>query len=849
MKKHLINAGILLAVFLLAVTVFSLLTNKGNESTTADMSWATLPQVSFSYNGYTMNLLPGYVEEMEITSMRDTITPVADGKISANISSYGNTYTSLEYQIYTLDGSEKLATGTIKDVKDTVEINLADSKLKNSARKALDEANTDAEDGGEQEQDKDTAGVDYILKEERVLVLILTDEKDNPVYFYTRIRDVADTGMLNCLDYVSSFHDNALAGQDPDDTISLALETDSSAVESYRHVTINSSYKTVLWGELKPEIVGGMRWNVKELGDNYIAVQLQYQVRCAGEENDTDLYVVTEFYRVRYDSYTKENYLLNYDRNMSQVFDTSKQVLSNKGILLGIVPIDTQYQVNKNGTIVSFVVSGELWNYNKSSDEMSKVFSFADAERADLRNLNPKYNIKILDIDKSGNTTFAVYGYMNRGGHEGQVGVAIYYYDITKNTVDERVFIKSDKSYEIVQQELESLIYFDEGDNKLYAMVDGTLYDCNVTLDTKDELVTGLSENQYVVSEDSSMVAYQTNGELDTATEVEVRNLSDGTIFSLSCGEDECIRPLGFVKNDFVYGVAKTADVGTTASGETLLPMYKIEIADEKGTVVKTYENQGIYISRITIEDNMITVERLTKDGASYAATAKDYITNNDQQKESNITLETYLTDLKGTQVRLTYSEGISDQNPRVLNPKQVMYENTVELSFDDKESTSDSKYYVYANGTLQKIYNDAASAIQAADGAYGVVVNENQQYIWERGNRDLYCELDTSKENITKLKTLLSQGKTAVEAVGENNDDKVLDLSGCSVEELLYIIDQGNPVVAMLDGNTSVLLVGYDDTKVFYMGLTDEESSEITYEELNSKTAGSGHTYIGFGK
>ncbi len=480
---------------------------------------------------------------------------------------------------------------------------------------------------------------------------------------------------------------------------------------------------------------------------------------------------------------------------------------------------------------------------------MSKVFSFADAERADLRNLNPKYNIKILDIDKSGNTTFAVYGYMNRGGHEGQVGVAIYYYDITKNTVDERVFIKSDKSYEIVQQELESLIYFDEGDNKLYAMVDGTLYDCNVTLDTKDELVTGLSENQYVVSEDSSMVAYQTNGELDTATEVEVRNLSDGTIFSLSCGEDECIRPLGFVKNDFVYGVAKTADVGTTASGETLLPMYKIEIADEKGTVVKTYENQGIYISGITIEDNMITVERLTKDGARYASTAKDYITNNDQQKESNITLETYLTDLKGTQVRLTYSEGISDQNPRVLNPKQVMYENTVELSFDDKESTSDSKYYVYANGTLQKIYNDAASAIQAADGAYGVVVNENQQYIWERGNRDLYCELDTSKENITKLKTLLSQGKTAVEAVGENNDDKVLDLSGCSVEELLYIIDQGNPVVAMLDGNTSVLLVGYDDTKVFYMGLTDEESSEITYEELNSKTAGSGHTYIGFGK
>ncbi len=844
MKKHLINAGILFAVFLIAVTVFSLLTNKGNESTTADMSGATLPQISFSYNGYNMNLLPGYVEKMKITSMRDTITPVTDEKISVNISAYGNTYTSLEYQIYTLDGSEKLATGTIKEVKDSMEINLKDSKLKNSARKALDDAATE-----EESEDQDQAGVDYILQEERVLVLILTDENDRQIYFYTRIRDVADTGMLNCLDYVSSFHDNALAGQDPDDAISSALETDSSAVESYRHVTVNSAYKTVLWGELKPEIVGGMRWNVKELGDNYTAVQLQYQVRCTGEENDTDLYVVTEFFRVRYDSYTKTNYLLNYDRNMSQVFDTSKQVLSTKGILLGIVPVDTQYQVNKNGTIVSFVVSGELWNYNKSSDEMSKVFSFADAERADLRNLNPKYDIKILDIDKSGNTTFAVYGYMNRGGHEGQVGVAIYYYDISKNSVDERVFIKSNKSYEIVQQELESLIYYDEGEDRLYAMVDGILYDCNVTLDTKDELVTDLSENQYVVSEDSSMVAYQTNGDLDTATEIEVRNLAEGTSFTLSCQEGECIRPLGFVKTDVVYGVAKTADTGSTASGVTVLPMYKIEIADERGTVVKTYENQGIYISGISIEDNMITVERLTKDGEGYASTAKDYITNNDQQKESNITLETYLTDLKGTQVRLIYTEGISDQNPRVLNPKQVMYENTVELSFDEKKSEAASKYYVYATGTLQKIYNRAATGIQAADSLYGVVVDENQQYIWERGNRDLYCELDTSKESITKLKSALNQGKSAVDAVGEINDGKVLDLSGCSVEELLYIIDQGNPVVAMLDSNTSILLVGYDDSNVYYLGLSDEESTEITYEELNTKTAGSGHTYIGFGK
>ena len=42
-------------------------------------------------------------------------------------------------------------------------------------------------------------------------------------------------------------------------------------------------------------------------------------------------------------------------------------------------------------------------------------------------NLYDQHAIKIISMDKDGNTTFAVYGYMNRGEHEGEVGAAIYY--------------------------------------------------------------------------------------------------------------------------------------------------------------------------------------------------------------------------------------------------------------------------------------------------------------------------------------------------------------------------------------------------------------------------------------
>ena len=44
LKKRLINVGVLSAVFIVAVIIFSYVTNKGNDNMTADMGAATFPQ-------------------------------------------------------------------------------------------------------------------------------------------------------------------------------------------------------------------------------------------------------------------------------------------------------------------------------------------------------------------------------------------------------------------------------------------------------------------------------------------------------------------------------------------------------------------------------------------------------------------------------------------------------------------------------------------------------------------------------------------------------------------------------------------------------------------------------------
>ena len=52
LKKRLINVGVLSAVFIVAVIIFSYVTNKGNDNMTADMGAATFPQISLSYGDY-----------------------------------------------------------------------------------------------------------------------------------------------------------------------------------------------------------------------------------------------------------------------------------------------------------------------------------------------------------------------------------------------------------------------------------------------------------------------------------------------------------------------------------------------------------------------------------------------------------------------------------------------------------------------------------------------------------------------------------------------------------------------------------------------------------------------------
>lgn len=834
MKDKIIKVGVLTAVFIAAVMIFSFITNQGNSDMTVEMDAATFPTISFVSEGKEINHLVGYKDEMNIPAMRDTITPVnQDNTVEIHLKLYEMQPKSMTYEVYTLDGKERLLQRTEKTLKETMELSVGNVLLK---------------------------GKEGVLK-----ITLNIDEEQN-IRYYTRIAKSNEYHVKECVQFVQTLHTNIINKADTD-SISAVIEPNAEGDNTtFQHVTLHSDLDHVTWGKLLPEVVGDIQWDIKEMTTTYMSMQLKYQVKCKGDDNEEEIHNVKEFFRVRY--LKGKLYLLNYDRTMNQVLESSSKILSGRGIHLGIVPKNIQYETNEDGSIVSFVQERELWCFDKDEDELALVFSFADTEKNDVRNLYDQHAIKIISIDKDGNTTFAVYGYMNRGEHEGEVGAAIYYFNLSQNVVEEKAFIPSNKSFTIAEEELGKLVYYNNEKNMLYVLVDGTIYKVDLETEKKEAVVKSLTEGQYVASEDGHLIAYQNNGGLTDSTEVTILNFLTGKIQTVSAAEGENIRPLGFISEDFVYGTLRAADVGKTVSGSTLLPMYKLEIKDAKGNIVKTYQFENVYISDVFVESNMITLNRVTKSGEIYTTVDRDYITNNEEKEESNISLQEYSTDLKELQYRLVYADGIDDKKPKILKPKQVLYENPTTVAFDSENESR--KFYVYGLGQMLGFYDKAGYAIQKADDVSGVVVSSSQTYVWERGNRDLRHDIDlegfTVGEGETTLAACIRQilamegkdisvmeemnaGKSAIDILSEHSEGEGMDLTGCTTEEMLYIIGKGTPVVAMTDSANAVLLIGYDTSSVTYIDPADGGVHITTPEEMDSMVAGSGHTFIGYVK
>lgn len=813
MKKTLIKISVFVLVFIVFLIVISKIMNKGHNNMTMEMQPASLPVVMMQKSGLAYNRLHGYREAMDVASQRETITVLGEHRDTEFvIDTYGRDVTGVAIEVRSTDGSRLIENTNITDYK------IMQGQV--SGRIAVK---------------------DLIEKnEEYALIIFVELDGEEQIKYYTRIIWSDSLHGDEKLAFVKDFHER-LYDKEAAKEITKYLETNASLEDnrSFHKVNIHSSFQQITWGEMSVKEVLSPTIQLKEIANQTASIVLDYVVS-TGNGKDIVYYQAQEYFRVRYT--TERMYLLDYERTMTQISNPEKMYANDK-ILLGITDENVPLQESADGNVVAFEVANCLYSYNITTNKLTRVFSFYDQGQLDVRTLYGQHAIKIIDINEGGNISFAVYGYMNRGRHEGEVGVQIYYYDQALNTIEEQVYIPYDKSYTVLAAQMDQLFYLNR-EQKLYFSLEGYICEVDLSEKTYEKLLEITQDDSVQVSDNQSILVWQAGGGVYGCDTLEIRNLNNGIKTHITAAEGEALKALGFMGEDFIYGVARKDEIVKESSGQIFFPMYKIYIANAVGERLKEYSQENIYVTDCMVEGNQITLGRVRKDAEDrYTQISDDQIMNNKQEEVGKNKIVAADIAVYERYIQIQTRAAIDNKTIKILNPKEVVFEGGRELSFEvDGER---NRYYVYGPYGVNGIYYSPAKAINQAYNTAGVVVDNTGSSIWIKGNRvtknqimaikkpertqdksSLAVCLDTilNYEGImSNAEYLMQQGSTVMEILEENLEDAdILDLTGCELDAVLYYVNRDIPVLAMLENEEAVLITGFNEFNVVIMDPAD---------------------------
>ena len=826
MKKTIIKVSVFLLTFVISVLVISSVMNKGHNNLTMEMTPATFPVITMEWEGIEYNQLHGYNEPMDTAFQRDAVTVLGESRnTNFVIETYGREVTGVSVQVRSMDGSRLIEDTTITNYYYDNGMIYGSVALKDLI-------------------EKDT---DYCM----ALVLELDGEQN--IYYYTRVIWSDSLNVTEKLSFVQDFHERTF-DKTAAKEITKYLETDSKLEDnsSFHKVNIHSSFKQITWGDMPVKEVGEPVIQLTEVASQTASVLVSYYVSTSDDENVT-YYEVQEHYRLRYT--TDRIYLLDYERTMTQI-PNLKQMYANDKILLGITDENVSMVESADGNIVVFEEAGQLCSYNVTTNKLTSIFSFYDEQNMDTRTLYRQHAIKILDVDEGGNVKFAVYGYMNRGRHEGEVGIQIYSYDNALNTIEEAVYIPYNKNFSVLKVEMEQLLYLNR-DQQLYLCLENTVYGIDLVEKTYSELVKITQDDCIQVSDNHRIIMWQDGEDIYHCNQLNIRNLNTDKQNVITVGEGEAIRPLGFMGEDVIYGVAKEEDIVEESSGRIFFPMYKVCISNSSGEVLKEYQQNDIYIESCSVVDNQITLERLQRNAnGTYQEITEDHIMNNVEKVVGKNVVVVASTETYEKYVQIQTKVTIDSKTIKILTPKEVVFEGGRELELTAESEAP--RYYVYGPYGVDAIYSAPGNAVSRAYDISGVVTNDSGECIWLKGNRVTRNQIMAIKgENVTEEKNslavcldtvlkfegivrnseqLIAQGQTVIEILEEIPDAQVLDLSGCTLDAILYYVNQDIPVLALLENGDAVLVTGFNEFNVVIM---NPNASESLYKMgMNDATA-----------
>ena len=779
-----------------------------SEIQTGEVLVETFPVLYIEDEGYVYNYMQPYEIKMDVKSMYGALIPAANEEPITFVSK-GNTrdIIRVEYTLYDMQG-KVIENGTVPT---------GDIKPDGAFDICLNNLNSD--------------------ETQLELKLCFSETKD--VYYYTRV--VAGDDITKAIGYVKDIENACLKKESPVD-LTLSMEWDLvSTKSSYYETDINSSYEQVTWAGLNiADVSSDYYISVVDCSKGITSFRVNYSIY-ADDENQTT-YQVTDFLRVR--EVNDEMFLLNFYRTTSEDFSKAESVFSTDTIYLGVGNGQEKYVSYDSGKHLFFVQNQCLYHFDVDGNRISTVYSADSILRQQNLPVGNKCNIKPLG-KREDDFYFIVSGYLSDESHSGICGISIMRYDMTANTYEELFFQPVKYNHEILMDELDMLSYMNEEGN-VFFISNGEIRSYNVVSNTLKDEIKNVSLDTLIVSPGGEYIGWskkQDGGEDILA----VRNLNSGDELYISPKDGTRIYPIGFVKNDLVYGVSDIEETDKGVASDKQQLMYNICIVDENGELVKEYVQEGT--TRVlsgTTSDTVIVLNQgePVEAGTMYRETTQQQIVSGGKNDNNKLTKKEISVIDKGNVWAFCF-ENTFKGSPTFSIATLKQTEGFEKLSTDAAEISTyyKDKYFLYAKGELMGTYKLMRDALNQAATLAGVVTDFDNNKLYYRMAKTKTATALPQKKDFAEQ--LLSAEDGVVKAWSEKAEGvNVLDITGFTPDDMLLFISKGFPVLARYDAERFVWVIGYTENTIKCQWSDNDEIFEISMEDAEKLFAKTGYEY-----
>ena len=806
LKKQLRKAIILLIIFATALAAYfawSFQNVEAEYTVYTSMEEPRLPVAYVDLEGLELNTMHGYRQDMGNRAVSDLVTILPeDRELDIRIAEYGNAITGISYEIRSLDLQHFVERTEVRDIRSEGGSTYARLPIQN-----------------------------LIARDTQYLLTIQVDMAEEQINYYTRIVWTEDQYINGMIDFARSFAEKTF-DYDAARELTTYLETSETADNSnLGEVNIESSFSQLTWGDSDMRMASVPDIAIKEYDGIMSVIELSYLAERTDSAGNTERYMVQEDYTLRQGS--ERIYLMDYVRNTDQIFDGSKYLFAGKRINLGISSDGTlQDMSSESGRYIAFKSNRELWCYDQEDRIAVSVFSFRSGTDDGVRANYDRHDIKILSMDDGGVLDFVVYGYMNRGAHEGYNGIAYYRYDFSADRLTEIMFMPLSYTFERISLELSELCRKGANDMLYIKQSDSVLA---VDLNSLEMVVvaSGLRSGTYAVDRLQTKFAWQ-DGEPYQSARVRLLDIESGTTRTIEAADGEYLRVVGFSNDDLIIGHAGSGDSFSINGRIKGLPMYSIEILNGSLGLEKEYSRESIYVDNVHVEGSriMFTLYRKNTDGTGYEFYGEDTIVSTESLDTEDSRI---MSADDGVRKKIYYvsldNEIRTTRSLEVRAPEQISYENsgTLEAASQSRPGAEQIVFYSYAGGELRLRSSDLAEAIEATYEDMGYVTDGSGNLVFNRADRTEVTRISNPVQAAYPL--IVNLESFSGSRISSDEGIAILDTYGLSLNQLLYYVYKGIPAAVLNPDGSYVLIYGYDNQNILMYDpqAQDEASREIS--------------------